>query len=310
MSPAHQAIRLVSRRTGLSPHVIRVWEKRYGAVRPERTDTNRRLYSDDQVERLILLRDLTAKGHSIGRIAKLPTDELRQFAADLRLEAMGPRGSSKDSGDHLERCVTAIKAFDAEALEATLKLAVTDLGLQGLLQRVVGPLAQLIGELWREGEISAAHEHFATVVIRTFLGPSVRPFAGAEDAPTLVVATPSGQLHELGALLVGAMGGNMGWRVTYLGPSLPAAEIAGAVRQNRARALALSLVYPEDDSRLEGELIRLRELLPAEVALLVGGRAMRAYQTVLNKIGARQLKDLAECCSALDELRGARDRNR
>lgn len=309
MSNAHHAIRLVSRRTGLSPHVIRVWEKRYGAVKPERTDTNRRLYSDDQVQRLILLRDLTAKGHSIGTIATLPTGELQQFAAELRLQTAGPAGSSIDSGDHLERCLSAIKAFDDAALEATLKTAVTQLGLQGLLQRVVGPLAQLVGELWREGAISAAHEHFATAVIRTFLGTSVRPFAGVEDAPTLVVATPSGQLHELGALLVGATGGNMGWRVTYLGPSLPAAEIAGAVQQNRARALALSLVYPEDDSRLEGELIRLRELMPAEVALLVGGRAMRAYRQVLDTIGARQLKDLAECCSALDELRRLEDRN-
>ena len=81
----------------------------------------------------------------------------------------------------------------------------------------------------------------------------------------LVVATPAGQIHELGALLVGAAAANLGWHVTYLGASLPAAEIAGAARQNRARAVALSLVYPEDDPRLEGELTRLRESLPPEV---------------------------------------------
>ena len=75
-----------------------------------------------------------------------------------------------------------------------------------------------------------------------------------ENAPVLVVATPSGQLHELGALLVGAAAANLGWHVTYLGASLPAAEIAGAALQNRARAVALSLVYPEDDPTLEDEL--------------------------------------------------------
>ena len=119
----------------------------------------------------------------------------------------------------------------------------------------------------------------------------------------MVVATPSGQLHELGALLVGAAAANLGWHVTYLGASLPAAEIAGAARQNRARVVAMSLVYPEDDSRLEGELTRLRELLPAEVVVLVGGRAMPAYRGVLDNIGATQLKDLAHFCSTLDELR-------
>ncbi|MBM3756002.1 MAG: cobalamin B12-binding domain-containing protein [Acidobacteria bacterium] len=81
---------------------------------------------------------------------------------------------------------------------------------------------------------------------------------------------PPGQLHELGALLAGAAAANLGWHVTYLGPSLPAAEIVGAARQNHARAVALSLVYPEDDPRLAVELAALRQSLPPEIALLAG----------------------------------------
>ena len=168
---------------------------------------------------------------------------------------------------------------------------------------MIAPLAHTIGELWRDGSITAAHEHFASAVIRIFLGHAAKPFAGQEGAPILVVATPSGQLHELGALLVGAAASNLGWQVTYLGASLPAAEIAGAARQSRARAVALSLVYPEDDTRLEGELARLRELLPPETVLLAGGRAMPAYQDGLEKIGALQIKDLPHFCSILDDLR-------
>ena len=118
----------------------------------------------------------------------------------------------------------------------------------------------------------------------------------------LVVTTPAGQIHELGALLVGAAA-NLGWHVNYLGASLSAAEIAGAARQNRARAVALSLVYPEDDHRLDGELTRLHESLPPEVTLLVGGRAMPAYHDVLEKIGATQIADLTDLCATLDDLR-------
>ena len=110
-------------------------------------------------------------------------------------------------------------------------------------------------------------------------------------------------MHELGALLAGAAAANLGWHVTYLGASLPAAEIAGAARQNRARAVVLSLVYPEDDARLEGELARLRELLPLETVLLAGGRAMPAYREALEKIGALQLRDLVHLGSVLDDLR-------
>jgi DNA-binding transcriptional MerR regulator/methylmalonyl-CoA mutase cobalamin-binding subunit len=306
MIDAHQAIKAVSRRTGLSAHVIRIWEKRYGAVAPARTGTNRRLYSEAQIERLGLLRDITRAGNSIGLVAKLGTEELRQLAA----KASADHGHATPGRTHevgatplLNECLAAVKTLDAARLEEALKGAATALGAQGLLQRVVAPLAQSIGELWRDGTITAGHEHFASAVIRIFLGQAAKPFAGVENAPVLVVATPSGQLHELGALLVGAAAANLGWHVTYLGASLPAAEIAGAARQNRARAVALSLVYPEDDSRLEGELARLRELLPPETVLLAGGRAMPAYRDALRKVGALRLQDLPHLGSILDDLR-------
>ena len=199
--------------------------------------------------------------------------------------------------------MAAIQSLDAHALDDALKRAATALGALGLLQRVVAPLAQTVGDLWREGTLTAAHEHFASAAIRVFLGNVARPFGAMDDAPVLVVATPAGQVHELGALLVGATAANLGWQVTYLGASLPAAEIAGAARQRRARAVALSLVYPEDDPRLEGELTRLRESLPAEVKLLAGGRAMPAYRDALEKVGALPMEDLAHLGSALDDLR-------
>lgn len=303
MADAHQAIKVVVRRTGLSAHVIRIWEKRYGAVAPERTGTNRRLYSDDQIERLILLRELTQHGHSIGHVAKLPTDKLRELARETHGTNGPAPGAGPAAPTFLEDCIVAVKSLDARALEESLKRGATELGAQGLLQRVVAPLAKAIGDLWRDGTITAAHEHFASAVIRLFLGHAARPFAGSDSAPVLVVATPAGQIHELGALLVGAAAANLGWHVTYLGASLPALEIAGAARQNRARAVALSIVYPEDDPRLEGELTRLHDSLPAGTALFVGGRAMPAYRDTLEKIGATQLKDLAHLSVALDDLR-------
>jgi DNA-binding transcriptional MerR regulator/methylmalonyl-CoA mutase cobalamin-binding subunit len=306
MTDSHQAIKVVARRTGLSMHVIRIWEKRYGAVEPERTGTNRRLYSDGQIERLSLLRNLTQAGHSIGHVAKLPTEKLRELARESHgTNSPAPRTlpAVPAAPAFLDECIAAVKKLDARALEETLKRAATALGAQGLLQRVVAPFAQTIGDLWCDGTITAAHEHFASAVIRVFLGHAAKPFAGTESAPVLVVATPAGQMHELGALLVGAAAANLGWHVTYLGASLPAAEIAGAAKQNRARAVALSLVYPEDDPRLEGELTLLRELLPPEVELLTGGRAMPAYLDAIEKIGAVQMNDLANLSSTLDDLR-------
>ncbi len=306
MSQSHYAINAVVRRTGLTAHVIRIWEKRYQAVQPERTATNRRLYSDEQVERLELLRDATKAGQSIGVVAKLPTDTLRRMA--LAASGAGAPARQKEAlpdeaSAFFEAALEAVRALDTRVLEQVLRRADVTLGTQGMLQRVAAPLAQALGSLWRDGTITAAQEHFATVVLRTYLATAAQIFAASGNEPVLVVATPSGQLHELGAMLVAASAANLGWRVIYLGASLPAAEIAGAVLQSRAKAVALSLVYPENDSRMEGELVRLRELLPAGTGLIIGGRAIAAYRPILDKIGAVPAQDLPRLLSVLDDFR-------
>lgn len=306
MADAHHSIKIVARRTGLSAHVIRIWEKRYGAVAPERTGTNRRLYSEDQIERLSLLRDITHSGHSISHVAKLPLAKLKGLATEAagsHRPTAHTNSRTQATPSYLEECIEAVKTLNSSALEDTFKRAAISLGAQGLLQRVIAPLAQTIGDLWRDGTITAAHEHFASGVIRVFLGHSAKQFSTDDNAPVIVVATPAGQLHELGALLAAAAAANLGWNVTYLGTSLPAAEIAGAAKQNNARAVALSLVYPEDDSRLDAELTRLRLMLPPEIILLAGGRAMPAYREALDQIGVLQIKDLAHLCATLEDLR-------
>ena len=306
MNEAQYPIQLVARLTGLSAHVIRIWEQRYRAVEPQRTATKRRLYSQREIERLNLLRDVTQAGHSIGQVAQLPTDKLGELVAassSLTAPAVRALAPAPPTSSFLDECVAAIQSLDAQALNDALKRGATALGAMGLLQSVVAPLAQTLGDLWRDGTFTAAHEHFASAAIRAFLGNVAKPFGAMGDAPVLVVATPAGQVHELGALLVGATATNLGWQVTYLGASLPAAEIAGAAQQRRARAVALSLVYPEDDPRLEGELTRLREFLPAEVPLLAGGRAMPAYRDALGKVGALPIENLAQLGATLDSLR-------
>jgi DNA-binding transcriptional MerR regulator/methylmalonyl-CoA mutase cobalamin-binding subunit len=298
---------MTARLCGLSAHVIRIWEQRYRAVEPQRTPGNRRLYSPGDIERLNLLREATRVGHSISQIAGLPTERLRSLAAagggSLVPVVAAGAAESFPAGWYVEQCLAATRALDGEGLERALKRGATELGAVGMLQHVVAPLAQMLGERWRDGTFTAAHEHFASGAIRVFLGNLAQPFGPLDHAPLLVVATPAGQVHELGALLVAAMATQLGWRVTYLGASLPAAEIAGAVRQRQARAVALSLVYPEDDPRLAGELATLRGLLPRDVAVIAGGRAMAAYREPLAQLGATMIGDLAQLGAALDALR-------
>jgi DNA-binding transcriptional MerR regulator/methylmalonyl-CoA mutase cobalamin-binding subunit len=311
MSDVQYSIKAVAQKTGLSTHVLRVWEKRYGAVTPVRTGSNRRVYTDHEVERFMLLRRATQAGHSISHIARLSDDSLRELTAPQAFLKSRPEAAADKAQaigqSHLPRCIDAIQKLDHQALEQVLTEAMIDMGHQALLTHLISPLTNEVGELWRDGTLTVAHEHFASATIRTFLWNASRPYAIPETAPNLIVATPSGQLHELGAVIVAALARNQGWRVTYLGTSLPAAEIAGAARQNGARAVLLSVVYPEDDPNLPAELANLRRFLAADTALFVGGRAAGFYREALDAADAKVITTLEELYPALEELRGKRN---
>ncbi|MDZ7361493.1 MAG: cobalamin-dependent protein [candidate division KSB1 bacterium] len=304
------SIKLVTRRTGLSPDVIRVWERRYKAVTPERTATNRRLFSEADIERLLLLHKATKAGHAIGQIANQPMKNLRQL---LHLEeAAMPSGkqlAQRMAPDTsrvvciLDTCIHHVKQLDAESLKRTLQTAEIALSKPAIIEQLIVPLMHKIGDLWRDGTLRVIHEHMASAVVRSFLGNIQQAFEIPTTAPGIVVTTPIGQLHELGALMAAATASSEGWRVTYLGPNLPAEEIAAAVQQNNARAVALSIVYPGDDLRMAEEMRKLRRGVSNKVAILVGGRVAASYEEILQSIQAMLLKDMVSLGAVLESLR-------
>lgn len=304
MADVQHSIKVAARRCGLTTHVIRVWEKRYDAVSPDRTDTNRRLYSEEEIERLTLLRIATQVGHSIGNIARLPTEKLRELAAQsVHPPGLTNEGISISTRDTVDAALKAIRTLNAATLEEIFARAALTHGPHGLLENVIAPLAVKVGDLWRDGVVTAAHEHFASAVIRNFLVRNSKPYALNGSTPTIVVGTPAGQLHEIGAVMAAAAANDMGWRVIYLGTSLPAVEIAGAVTQHQAKAVALSIVFPGDDPNLPGELEHLRRLAPPATRIIAGGRAATSYAPALKRIGADLANELRDLYPILERLR-------
>lgn len=298
-------IKVATTRTGLSGHVLRVWEKRYGAVTPMRTDTNRRLYTDADIDRLQTLSKLIKGGYSIGQIASLEDEELRTLLDSVVLADLDPYVSEvAGQTDPLIRdAVTAVRKFDQDALNRIFDEASLSLGYAGLLEFVVIPLIQKVGESWHDGSLTSAGEHAATSFIKEYLSHSVRAFAVEESAPVLVVTTPAGQLHELGAFIGSCLARKNGWEIVYLGPCLPADEIAGAVARVNATALLISIVYPMDDPKLELELRRLREQTPKLFPILVGGGAIDSYRKILTDIEAVLISDFSGLNGELLKIR-------
>jgi methylmalonyl-CoA mutase cobalamin-binding subunit len=143
----------------------------------------------------------------------------------------------------------------------------------------------------------------ATAQLRLFLGTLMVNTSVTDGGPPILITTPVGQRHELGALMVAVTAALAGWKPLYLGPDMPSDEIAFAATAKEIDVVALSISYPADDPRLPDALRRLRRQLPERVVLLVGGSAVAGYAEVLEEIGAWQLPDLKALWKALDRIR-------
>ena len=315
MPDVRYSIKIASERSGVSTHLIRMWEKRYGALSPDRTETNRRLYSDENVERLSMLHSCTQAGHRIGNVATLPTDTLRQLSQESAGRtakddgATPPEALSAAAQTLPPEVVEAFKAvenMDVDALQRSLDKASLALGYQGMLTKIVVPLMQNIGRLWCEGELTGAYEHFASSALRTYLLGQVQSYAASRSSPAIITVTPAGQLHEFCAVITAAAAGSAGWHVIHLGSSLPAAEIAGAAIRAEARLVALSLVHPPDDADLPAQLRMLRRLLPSRVGIVAGGRACESYREALTEIQAEVVTDIDQFYETLSANRRRR----
>jgi len=290
-------IKAVSNLTGLSIHVIRAWEKRYGVVTPTRTESNRRLYSSEDVEKLKLLSVVSEKGYSIGSVANLNLGDLRSIAIDSSANQADVKYSNykaeifqdeeHEMNEHLRNSIEAIKNLNIQELERELYKGLVDYPQIKFVDEIIVPLLEIIGDMWKTGEIRILHEHISTAVIRKFLTSLIDNNSIQPNAPSILIATPKGQLHELGALIIGVIASSDGWNVTYMGPDLPGEEIAAAIERLNPKIVALSIVYPSDDFTLDKEMLKLRKLLNNGSLIIAGGRSVNSYKKILNGMGAK-----------------------
>jgi methanogenic corrinoid protein MtbC1 len=257
---------------------------------------------------LTLLREATLAGRQIGQVAGLETEELRALVAEdhaamARFPGSVPVSSDISAGSHIAACLSAVHRLDAQELQFQLERSALQLSQPRLLEEVLVPLIQEIGELWEQGTLRVAHEHVATAVTRSFLSNLQSTVVPSGTAPSIVVATPSRQLHELGALLVAAAAASEGWKVLYLGPDSPSDEIAAVAIMRGSKAVALSIVYPSDDPLLGSELKKIRRLLGDDILMMIGGRAASAYETQILEASGLLITDMNQVREQLRRVR-------
>lgn len=264
----------LSRRTGVAPDTLRAWERRYGLLRPERSDGGFRLFGPEDERRVRAMNALIDSGVSASEAARLavagpPPGEAAETAGGLPPE-LSPA-----------RLREALERFDEAAANAMLDAALIRLTVDSVAARLVLPAMREIGERWHDGEISVAQEHFATGVLRGRMLSLGRNW-GAGAGPLTLLACPPGEHHDLGLIVFGVVLRDRGWRIAYLGPDTPIETIAGTAADLGPAAIVIAALDAELLEAAAGSISALARKAP----VLLGGAADAG---LARRLGARAL---------------------
>ena len=245
----------LSRRSGISPELLRAWERRYRLLRPTRSQGGLRLYSPDDLERVRLMQHHLARGLAAAEAAALATEQ--PHAAP---DAETPIADAKDE------LADAFASFDEARAHAVLDSLLATATIDSVLALVVIPYLHELGERWERGDASVAEEHFASAMLRGRLLGLARGW-GRALGPSVVLACAPGEQHDLALIAFGLALRARGWRVVYLGADTPFASVADAAKASDAVFAVISAVTAK---RIRAHRDELRELA-SRTRLCLGG---------------------------------------
>ena len=232
---AHLRIGELSRRSGVSPELLRAWERRYGLLRPQRSTGGLRLYSPGDLERVRAMQRHMTHGLAAREAAALAGQVTAQVASQRT--AFDPGQARAELGDALE-------AFDEPTAQGVFDELLSVTTVDALVTDVVMPYLHDLGERWARGELSVAQEHFASNVLRGRLLGLARGW-GRGAGPRALLACPEGERHDLGLIAFGLALRERGWRIDYLGPDTPVESLDEAARRTDPSVVVVSAVRPE-----------------------------------------------------------------
>jgi methylmalonyl-CoA mutase cobalamin-binding subunit len=261
------SITAVERDCGLPKDTLRVWERRYGFPNPRRDANGERVYPDDQVRTLRLLRQLIDAGHRPGKIVGLPIEALARLALELHGETTGLTPEA-------ETLMGVLRVYDAEGLRELLSGILLRQGLRAFTAEVAPVLTQAVGAAWARGELEIHQEHLFTEQFNAVLRGAVNAVRGSGarfERPLVLLTTLPQEPHGLGLLMAEAMFILAGCRCVSLGVQMPVGAIAAAARAHQADIVALSFSSLMSAAQAQAGLAELRSLAPAGVEIWAGG---------------------------------------
>lgn len=225
------SIKELEKLSGIKAHTIRIWEKRYNLIEPERTATNIRFYSDNDLKKIINVSTLNASGLKISAIAQLNDHDLTDKVYALSLQ--------QTNGDvHIDKLITSMLDLNEQQFIDDLNLLESKFGFEETIVQVVYPFLVKIGVLWQTENITPAHEHFISNIIRQriIVGIASLKIPGPKSK-RVILYLPENELHEIALLFFHYMVRKAGCLSFYLGQSVPLPDLLKVYAIHKPHAL-------------------------------------------------------------------------
>ena len=264
---ATYTIKDLEKLSGIKAHTIRIWEKRYGLIEPERTSTNIRTYCDLDLKRLLNISLLNQNGLKISKIARLSNDELSDKINHLQQ-------NSTDTESQIKSLALSMIELDEEKFEKIISRVVIQLGFEDTMINVIYPFFQRIGIMWQTGIINPAQEHFVSNLIRQKLIVAIDSQININQTghKSFILFLPEGELHELGLLFFAYLIKKRGHRLLYLGQSVPMNDLIEITRLKPSDYIVTSFVSSINGQDISLYLKNLSERLKNETIFISGGQ--------------------------------------
>lgn len=267
-------INQVSKMTGLSKEGLRVWEKRYRLVSPQRGPNRYRLYSEEDVKLLQYLVREIEMGQSIGELASLGKDEiLARMNNDIALE---PETDHHETDPLIKELENYLMPLDQLAFEQKIREIMALLPFEVIFKRVLVPLQIRVGELWFDEKVSIAVEHYVTTHVKQILF-AVMNMLGTQNGPRVVIACPPWELHEIGAQMVAYHCSKIGCQTTLLGANLPLEDLIHFCTNSTPETVVFSFTSPFGENNGRTFLANVSKHILPLCPVIVGGQGINHH---------------------------------
>ncbi len=270
------SIKELEKLSGIKAHTIRIWEKRHRIVEPKRTPTNIRLYSDEDLKRIINVSLLNQNGIKISRIARMTDAEIRQKIAELSHQ-------KTDAELFIDQLVVGMVDLDEWKFNEVIGKLEERLGFARTITEVVYAFLEKIGVMWQTGTITPAHEHFISNLIRQKLITAIASLPVApRSAPSALLFLPEGELHEFGLLFFHYLVRKKGYYTFYLGQSVPLADVLSIYDTHRPVYVLTNFISTPPASQIQPYLKQLAEHM-SQATIFASGHNLRNAAVLIPK---------------------------